>query len=92
MRMRSVLVWIFNLVIIRIIHSVIKFFLCQAFSFSLFNFSPVFMSGFVAKIILTLDWFVCVGIKELTFFVLFRSAFDFFSNILANIWTMECHD
>ena len=48
MRMRSVLMWIFNLVIIRIIHSLVKLLLCQPFFFCLLNLAPVFMPCFMA--------------------------------------------
>ena len=92
MGMRPVLMRIFDLVIIRVVHSVIKLFLCQAFGFSLFGFTPVLMTGFMTKIILPLDWLMCVGVKELSLFVLFCSALDFFSNFLADIWAMECHN
>lgn len=60
--MRPVFVWAFDVIKIRVVHSVVELFLGQSFFFSLFRFPPEFVSRFVAQVIIAVNRLVGIGV------------------------------
>lgn len=77
MRMRSVFVRVFDLIQFGVVHFVVELLLRQSFFFGFLCFTPEFMISLVTQVILSVNGFMCMYVKKLTFFILFRTSFNF---------------